>query len=89
VDAPAHKQPHLIAVAEQSSASSKGEPSSETPQLHQAAIWSAVLDEIKTDLETALIRLEVLRQQQHEPAIERAAEMLRSAACELESLPSG
>jgi hypothetical protein len=87
VDAPAHEQPHLVAVSEEP-ASANGEPPSEAPQLHQAAIWSAVLEEIKADLETALIRLEVLRQQQREPAIERAAELLRSVACELESLPT-
>jgi hypothetical protein len=88
VDAPAHEQPHLIAVREESD-SSNGEPPGETPPLHQAAIWSAVWEEVKTDLETVLIRLEVLRQQQQEPASERAAEMLRSAACELERLPDG
>ena len=46
---------------------------------HFTAISWVVLQEIKTDVAAALLRLELLRREQPDPAIVRAAELLRLA----------
>ncbi len=51
---------------------------------HFTAISWVVLQEIKTDVAAALLRLEVLRREQPDPAIVRAAEMLRLAIADLD-----
>jgi len=53
------------------------------------AISWVVLQEVKSDAAMALLRLELLRRQHHEPAIARAIEFLRCAVGELEALASG
>ena len=53
------------------------------------AISWVVLQEVKSDAATALLRLELLRRQHHQPAIARAVEFLRCAVGELEALASG
>jgi hypothetical protein len=52
-----------------------------TPQ--EASISAVVLQEIEDDLESALIRLDVLRRGLAEPAIARAIDWLRCAVLEL------
>ena len=51
---------------------------------HFTAISWVVLQEIKTDVAAALLRLELLRREQPHPAIVRAAEMLRLAIADLD-----
>ena len=51
---------------------------------HFTAISWVVLQEIKTDVAAALLRLELLRREQPDPAIGRAAEMLRLAIGDLD-----
>ncbi len=51
---------------------------------HFTAISWVVLQEIKTDVAAALLRLELLRREQPHPAIVRAVEMLRLAIGDLE-----
>ena len=51
---------------------------------HFTAISWVVLQEIKTDVAAALLRLELLRREQPHPAIVRAAEMLRLAIGDLD-----
>lgn len=51
---------------------------------HFTAISWVVLQEIKTDVAAALLRLELLRREQPDPAIVRAAEMLRLAIGDLD-----
>jgi hypothetical protein len=53
------------------------------------AISWVVLQEVKSDAAMALLRLELLRRQHHQPAIARAVEFLRCAVGELEALASG
>jgi hypothetical protein len=53
------------------------------------AISWVVLQEVKSDAAMALLRLELLRRQQQEPAIARAIEFLRSAVTELDTLAGG
>jgi hypothetical protein len=53
------------------------------------AISWVVLQEVKSDAAMALLRLELLRRQHHEPAIARAIEFLRCAVGELEALANG
>jgi hypothetical protein len=48
------------------------------------AISWVVLQEIKTDVAAALLRLEVLRREQPHPAIVRATELLRLAIGDLD-----
>ena len=54
-----------------------------------SAISWVVLQEVKSDAAMALLRLELLRRQHHQPAIARAVEFLRCAVGELEALASG
>jgi len=51
---------------------------------HFTAISWVVLQEIKTDVAAALLRLELLRREQPHPAIIRATEMLRLAIGDLD-----
>jgi hypothetical protein len=51
---------------------------------HFTAISWVVLQEIKTDVAAALLRLELLRREQPDPAIVRAAELLRLAIGDLD-----
>jgi Fe-S-cluster formation regulator IscX/YfhJ len=51
---------------------------------HFTAISWVVLQEIKTDVAGALLRLEILRREQPHPAIVRATEMLRLAIADLD-----
>ncbi len=53
---------------------------------HFTAISWVVLQEIKTDVAAALLRLELLRREQPHPAIVRATEMLRLAIGDLDGL---
>jgi hypothetical protein len=53
------------------------------------AISWVVLQEVKSDAATALLRLELLRRQHNEPAIARSIEFLRCAVGELEALANG
>jgi hypothetical protein len=53
---------------------------------HFTAISWVVLQEIKTDVAAALLRLELLRREQAHPAIVRATEMLRLAIGDLDSV---
>jgi len=50
---------------------------------HFTAISWVVLQEIKTDVAAALLRLELLRREQPHPAIVRATELLRLAIGDL------
>lgn len=50
------------------------------------AISWVVLQEITSDVEAALLRLELLRREQPDPAIVRAVEMLRLVVGDLDSL---
>jgi hypothetical protein len=51
---------------------------------HFTAISWVVLQEIKTDVAAALLRLELLRREQPHPAIVRATELLRLAIGDLD-----
>ena len=53
---------------------------------HFTAISWVVLQEITSDVEAALLRLELLRREQPDPAIVRAVEMLRLVVGDLDSL---
>ncbi len=53
---------------------------------HFTAISWVVLQEIKTDVAAALLRLELMRREQPDPAIVRAVDMLRIVVGDLDSL---
>ena len=68
---------------------SKDAPSPDPSSRRQAAMSLAVLREVKSKLDSAVIRLEAVQKDRREPAITRAVDLLLQAERELSSVEGG